>query len=44
MVDGLLSVWQIFEPTLAKFYIFGQPFNALHGQILKNNVAIWSHF
>ena len=23
--------------------VFGQPFNAVHVQILKNNIAIWSH-
>ena len=43
MDEGLFSVWQIFEPTLAKLWCFWQPFNFVHGQILKNNVAIWSH-
>ena len=28
---------QTFEPTLAKLLcVFGQPFNVVHGQILKN--------
>ena len=43
MVEGLFSVWQFFEPTLAKLLFLGQPFNPVHGQILKNNIAIWSH-
>ena len=33
----LNPLWQI-------FYVFGQPFNVVHGQILKNNGAMWSHF
>ena len=33
MVEGLFTVhWND----------FGQPFNVVHGQILKNNIAIWS--
>ena len=43
MVEGLFSVWQFFEPTLAKLLFLGQPFNPVHGQILKKNIAIWSH-
>jgi len=26
------------------FYTFGQFFIVLNGQILKNNIAIWSHW
>ena len=43
MVEGLFSVWQFFEPTLAKLFFLGQPFNPVHGKIFKNNIAIWSH-
>ena len=43
MVQGLFNVWQIFEPTLANC-VFGPAFNVVKGQILKNNLAIWSHW
>ena len=42
MVEGLVSVWQIFEPTLAKLLCFGLPVNVDHGQKLMNDIAIWS--
>ena len=40
-VEGL-CVWQNFDPTLAFFKNFGQLFNIVNGQILKNNLANWS--
>ena len=45
LVEGLFSVWQILEPTyFGKIVMFGEPFNIVHGQLLKNNTAIWSHW
>ena len=35
--------WQKFEPTLEK-YAFGQTFTVVNGLILKNDLAIWSHW
>ena len=43
MVEGLFSVLQNFETTWQLFLCFGQIFNAVNGQILKNNRAIRSH-
>ena len=41
---GLFSVWQHFEPTQAKLYVvIGPIFISVHGNILKNNLPIWSH-
>ena len=41
---GLVSTWQHFEPTLAAIMIgIGQLFTVVKGQILKNDLAIWSH-
>ena len=43
IVEVLLSVWQNFEPTLAYFYKFlWYFFYVVNGQILKNNLSIWS--
>ena len=39
----LFSVSQHFEPTLAKLYVFGANLIVVNGDILKNNLAIWSH-
>ena len=41
---GLCNVLQNLEPTLAKNMFFGQIFNVVNGQILKNNLATWSHW
>ena len=38
------SLWQSFEPTLANFYAIGQFFIIVNSQILKNDLAIWSHW
>ena len=38
------SLWQCFEPTLANFYAIGQIFLVVISQILKNDLAIWSHW
>ena len=41
---GLVSIWQHFELTLVISMIgIGQMFTVVKGQILKNDVAIWSH-
>ena len=39
----LFSVRQNFKPTLAIFIHFGQIWAAVNSQIMKNNLAIWSH-
>ena len=41
---GLSSVWQHVELTLSKFNVQGQNSTVANGQILKNNLAIWSHW
>ena len=35
-LDGLFSLWQIFEPTLAYFCVIRQIFIIVNSQILKN--------
>ena len=39
----LINVWPNFKPTLAYFYVFGQLFNSVNGQIMKINLAIGPH-
>ena len=45
---GLLSIEQNFEPILWKIFATVNHFNIVHGQILKNNLAIcdqsYKHF
>ena len=42
--DHLLWVIrQKFEPSLAILFCYGQIIIVITGQILKNNIAIWSH-
>ena len=42
--EGLYSVWQNFEPTFAKMVLtFGQIWAIVSSQIIKNNLAKWSH-
>ena len=41
---GFFSVWQNFERTWAKFYVLGQIFIVVNGQILINNLATLSHW
>ena len=38
--EGLFTIWQNFKPILANF---GQIFIDIDGQMMKNNLAIWSH-
>ena len=33
--EGLFNIWQNFEPTLSTFYVIGQKFIVVKGQILK---------
>ena len=42
-LEGLFGLWQFFEPTLANLNAIGQIFRIINGQILKNDLAIWSH-
>ena len=42
MAESLFSVRQFFNLIWQNCNDFGQPFNVVHGQILKNNIAIWS--
>ena len=45
MVEGLYSACgKILNLIWRNFYVFGRPFNAINGQIRKNNLAIWSHW
>ena len=39
----LEGVLQIVDPTLANLYAIRQTFIILNSQILKNDLAIWSH-
>ena len=39
---GLFIALKNYEPTLAKFHAFGEIFIDVNGQILKNNLSIWS--
>ena len=39
--EGLLSIWQNFEPTLANLLCY---FLVLNGQNWTDHLAIWSHF
>ena len=42
---GAVSIWQHFEPTLAIFMIsIGQILHGCPGEILKNDLEIWSHW
>ena len=41
-LEGLLRLWQNFEPNLAYFYAIGQIFIVVNSQTLKNDLAIWS--
>ena len=42
--EGLYSVWKNFEPTFAKMVLtFGQIWAIVSSQIIKNNLAKWSH-
>ena len=42
-----LRVYSVFGKLLNLLWqncnVFGQPFNVVYGQILKNNIATWSH-
>ena len=42
--DSLFLIWQNVEPTFKNWYIIGLIFIAAKGQILKNNLTIWSHW
>ena len=43
--EGLFSVWQSFEPTLAQIFMnFGQIWAFVSCQIMKNILAVWSHW
>ena len=42
-LDGSFCIWQSFELTLAIFYDNSQIFIVERDQILKDNLAIWSH-
>ena len=42
--EGLCGFWQNVELTLVKFNVQEQSFIVTNGQILKNNLAIWSHW
>ena len=44
IVEGLFSVWQNFEPTLAKLLCFGAASQCCEWPNMKNNIAIWSHW
>ena len=35
---------QVLNPFWNNFYALGQVFIVVNGQILKNNLAIWSHW
>ena len=41
--ESLFFVWQNFELTFANFINFGQIWVVVSSQIIKNNLAIWSH-
>ena len=41
---ALFSIWQHFEPPLATFYAIGNICTVANGQVLKCNLAIWSHW
>ena len=41
--DGLFSTWRKFDPTVSKRFTIGQVFIVVDGQIVLNNLAIWSH-
>ena len=42
--EGLFTIWENPAPTLAILYAIGQVFIDVNGQMLKNNLAIWSHW
>ena len=42
-IEGIFSVWQNFELTLAIFMHIGQISIVVSSQIMKNIQAIWSH-
>ena len=43
-LEGSFSTWEIFEPIWANYYAIEQMYIAVKGQILKNNISIWSHW
>ena len=43
-VEGLFTISQNFKPTRAKFFAIGQDIVDENGQMLNNNLAIWSHW
>ena len=44
VLEDSFSSWQYFESTLAIFHAIGQIFIVVNGHIVKNNLAIWSHW
>ena len=42
--ESVFCVWRNFKPTLAIFINLGQIWAAVSSQIMKNNLAIWSHW
>ena len=43
-ISTSLTIWQNFIPFLVNFYAFGWNPIVINGPILKNNLAIWSHW
>ena len=41
---GFFSIWQILNLLWIKFYVIGQILIVVNRKILKNNLAIWSHW
>ena len=42
-LDGLFTIWQNFEPTLASFIYFWANFHRCKWPNVENDIAIWSH-
>ena len=41
--SGLFHIWKVLKSLWHDFDVFGQFFSVVKGQILKKNLAIWSH-
>ena len=42
-LEALFTFWQNFEPIFANLCSIGQIYTVINGQILYNNLIIWSH-
>ena len=41
--EALFTIWEYLGPTLSIFYAIGHVFIDINDQMLKKNLAIWSH-